>query len=353
MKKVLIFLFTSLLLGNVNAQQWDGSTTTTGDIYRTGDVGIGTTTPVSKLELGSDQWLKFQASSTAGILFREGTHAHTATNVRYGAKMYYDEDDDILRISTMQDYTENVGICLRRTYPRVGIGNYTEDSHIASPLNIKGTSNNAQLEIGNSTTYDGNYIMSYDRVASTYKNLVLRTQSTPTMTLLTNGNVGIGDSSPWARLHLEGNGTQPALYLDGVTRDISYMGNLQIGYWNGTTWTEKMIILSNGNVGIGCTNPQVKLAVNGKIKASEMEITTGPCSDFVFEPDYNLMDLNTLEEYVTNNKHLPKVPSAKEFAENGYSVGEMDDMLLRKIEELTLYIIKQQKEIAELKSKLK
>jgi hypothetical protein len=294
MKKVLIFVSILFFYVSLNAQQWAGSTTTTGNIYRAGNVGIGNTAPVSKLELGNDQWLKFQSSTTAGILFREGTHNHTATNVRYGAKIYYDEDDDMLRISTMQDYTENVGICIRRTYPRVGIGSYTVDSHIASPLNIKGPNSNAQLEIGNSTIYNGNYILSYDRVASAYKNLVIRTTADPTMTFLTNGNVGIG-----------------------------------------------------------CTNPQVKLAVNGTIKATELQITTTPCSDFVFEKGYNLMDLNILEKFVTNNKHLPDVPSAKEFEENGYSVGEMDDILLRKVEELTLYIIQQQKEIEELKSKLK
>jgi hypothetical protein len=66
------------------------------------------------------------------------------------------------------------------------------------------------------------------------------------------------------------------------------------------------------------------------------------------------MDLSELEEFVTNNKHLPEVPSAQEFSEKGvYSISDMDDILLRKVEELTLYIIKQQKEIEELKSKLK
>ncbi len=284
MKKALIFLFFVLLLSNVNAQ-WGGSTTTTGNIYRTGNVGIANTSPVSKLELGSDQWLKFQASTTAGILFREGSNGHTATDVQYGAKIYYDEHDDVLRISTMQNYIENGAIWVKRVYPRVGIGDITSPDQVRSALNVKGSSNDAQLEMGNSATYDGNYIMSYDRVASTYRNLVISTQSNTTMTLLTNGNVGIG-----------------------------------------------------------CTDPQVKLAVDGTIQATELTITTTPCSDFVFEPGYSLMDLNSLEEYVMDKKHLPEVPSAQEFAENGYSVGEMDDLLLRKIEELTLYIIKQQKE---------
>ena len=124
------------------------------------------------------------------------------------------------------------------------------------------------------------------------------------------------------------------------------VGGMWAGYFRGNVFVED-------NVGIGCTNPAVRLAVNGKIKATELEITLAPCSDYVFEKDYNLMNLNDLENYITKNKHLPEVPSAKEFSENGYSVGEMDDILLRKVEELTLYIIKQQKEIEELKSNLR
>ena len=112
----------------------------------------------------------------------------------------------------------------------------------------------------------------------------------------------------------------------------------------------KMTILSNGNVGIGCTSPSVKLAVNGKIQATEVEIKSAPCSDYVFDNDYKLMSLHDLDAYVKVNKHLPEVPSAKEFAADGYSVGQMDDILLRKVEELTLYIIEQNKRIEALEA---
>ena len=90
------------------------------------------------------------------------------------------------------------------------------------------------------------------------------------------------------------------------------------------------------------------LAVNGSINAKEILVTeTVPSSDYVFEEDYPLMPLTELENYVNTKKHLPEVMSAKEFAENGYNLGEMDDVLLRKVEELTLYIIQQQKDIAQ------
>ncbi|NPD84946.1 hypothetical protein HNS38_09265, partial [Lentimicrobium sp. L6] len=101
--------------------------------------------------------------------------------------------------------------------------------------------------------------------------------------------------------------------------------------------------------GIGTENAGThKLAVNGSINAKEILVTeTVPSSDYVFEEDYPLMPLTELENYVNTKKHLPEVMSANEFAENGYNLGEMDDVLLRKVEELTLYIIQQQKDIAQ------
>lgn len=110
-------------------------------------------------------------------------------------------------------------------------------------------------------------------------------------------------------------------------------------------------------VGIGTTNLTAtsgyKLAVDGGILCEEVKVISNvPSADYVFENGYNLRSLNEVEAFVNENKHLPDVPSAKEFKENGYKVGEMDNLLLQKIEELTLYIIEQQKQIDELKSKL-
>lgn len=111
-------------------------------------------------------------------------------------------------------------------------------------------------------------------------------------------------------------------------------------------------IYYSGNVGIGCDNPSVKLAVNGKIQATEVEIKSAPCSDYVFENNYKLMNLSDLENFLKSNKHLPEVPSANEFKEKGCSLGQMDDLLLRKIEELTLYLIELKKENEQLKNAL-
>lgn len=104
-----------------------------------------------------------------------------------------------------------------------------------------------------------------------------------------------------------------------------------------------------GEVGIG-TQPLTgyKLAVNGKIKALEVSITTDGWADYVFEKNYNLKSLEEVEAFIQENKHLPDVPSEAEVLENGIAVGEMSTILLQKIEELTLYLIDQNKRIENL-----
>lgn len=104
-----------------------------------------------------------------------------------------------------------------------------------------------------------------------------------------------------------------------------------------------------GNVGIGTTNPGTwKLAVNGPIRAKEIKVETG-WSDFVFYDNYKLPTLEEVERHIEEKGHLKDIPSAKEVAEDGIFLGEMDSRLLQKIEELTLYTIQQSKEIKELK----
>ena len=104
------------------------------------------------------------------------------------------------------------------------------------------------------------------------------------------------------------------------------------------------IYYNTGKVGVGTSVPDEKLTVKGKIHSEEVIIDLNvPAPDYVFEKNYPLINIEQIESYINENKHLPEIPSAKEIEEKGLSVGEMNMKLLQKIEELTLYIIEQNK----------
>jgi hypothetical protein len=121
----------------------------------------------------------------------------------------------------------------------------------------------------------------------------------------------------------------------------AFAGNVTFpnGVWN-----------EDGNVGIGVFSPKNKLDVNGTIRAKEVKVESG-WADFVFKPDYQLKPLAEVEQFITTNGHLPEIPTEKEVAQNGVSLGEMNAKLLQKVEELTLYLIKQDGEIKSLNKK--
>lgn len=106
-----------------------------------------------------------------------------------------------------------------------------------------------------------------------------------------------------------------------------------------------MVIKQNGNIGIGITNPTEKLSVNGNIKAKKIIATQTGWADYVFDKEYKLMNLKDLSNYIQQHKHLPEIPTTKQIEKEGVDVGTNQALLLKKIEELTLYIIEQQKQM--------
>ncbi len=106
------------------------------------------------------------------------------------------------------------------------------------------------------------------------------------------------------------------------------------------------IIQPNGHIGVGTSAPgDYQMAVEGTIGTRKLKVTqASPWADYVFEPAYQLKSLSQVETFIRENKHLPEVPSAKDVEKNGIDVGETAALLLKKIEELTLYLIDMKKE---------
>lgn len=172
-------------------------------------------------------------------------------------------------------------------------------------------------------------------------------------------NVGIGTTEPNYKLDVNGDihipngysywigsntnaGNMLRLHHNGSEAYIDYLPTLNFRSGLSTTLT----LNQNGTVGIGTTTTgSHKLAVEGSIGAREVRVYLGGWADFVFEKDYKLPSLEEVEEHIKENGHLKDIPSAAEVAQEGVSVGEMNTRLLQKVEELTLYMIEQNKQI--------
>jgi len=189
-------------------------------------------------------------------------------------------------------------------------------------------------------------------------------------TFPSSGNAGIGTSSPSFSLSFGGglsnskialwegtSGGQPVCYGLGVQ---SYQFRLHLDapaarfsfLSDEAGTTELMTILGTGNVGIGTTSPQGKLAVNGYIYSKKVIVTQSGWSDYVFHPGYHLRSLPEVEKFIQKQQHLPDVPSVADVEKDGIDLGDNQATLLRKIEELTLYVIAQDKKLKLLEKQL-
>ncbi|MXV50376.1 hypothetical protein GS399_05275 [Pedobacter sp. HMF7647] len=99
------------------------------------------------------------------------------------------------------------------------------------------------------------------------------------------------------------------------------------------------------NIGTDVVDPAYRLQVNGGIHAKSVKVDLLNWADYVFDPGYKLPSLQSLGDYVRANKHLPDVPDEKEVIKDGIDLGQLNKILLKKIEELTLYLIEKDKEI--------
>ncbi|MFN9864850.1 MAG: hypothetical protein ACK55U_15720, partial [Bacteroidota bacterium] len=155
-----------------------------------------------------------------------------------------------------------------------------------------------------------------------------------------------------------GSGAGAIMFLANGGNMEFFISNASPGPNQNVTWgLPKMLITRNGNVAIGTNNfgGLYKFYVAGKIAAyDEIKVFTNGSSfpDYVFAPDYKLRSLEETEKYIKENSHLPEVPSAADIAKEGMSLNGMSEILLKKVEELTLHLIEMKKENEELKKRL-
>lgn len=344
-----------------------------------GNVGIGTTTPVQKLEVvGSISLGSGSVNSNTTKLFLKNPVGKTWA-LSSGSNMitenyfsiYNWTDNQTTPFFTLSD-NGNIGI--GTTFPTAKlqvIGNISVQGHghfeantdfggaIALTNSSKTGSGAAnQWQIYNMTGPYGNGLNFWAYGNNGYNN-------GSKVTFLDNGNVGIGTATPTANLEISKLNSNLLFDVntDNLCKIVSkgWNANIDIHTFqiNGTENVNQLILNTNGKVGIGTQNPDEMLTVNGTVHATKVRVTATVPADYVFQKyytgkselksDYTMPTLAEIESFTKKNNHLPNIPSAKEMQTNGVDLGEMNNLLLQKVEELTLYAIEQYKELKRLK----
>lgn len=240
-------------------------------------------------------------------------------------------------------------------------GNLFDFRITSNPYGSGGLLNNRSLSlVANENAGD---IAFFSDPGNTASNLVLKS----------SGKVGIGNTSPEYMLDVNGSGYfRSALYAEHQNNqlrivdsddDLVWSLNANLGNFNIRSLTESKIYMHfDGNLSyepFRATSSGVSIGystfIDGDIESKKIKVTATPGSvpDYVFSRDYNLMSLREVEEFIKINSHLPNVPNAKEIESGGQDVGDLQLKLLEKIEELTLYLIDQEKRMKKIEEQLK
>ncbi|RFM27948.1 hypothetical protein DXN05_10400 [Deminuibacter soli] len=163
----------------------------------------------------------------------------------------------------------------------------------------------------------------------------------------TDGTNLYGHARIFAQAANNTNGNAAGKLVLGTRRKYDKIGAGSLWYYG-----DDITIDETGNVGIGTLKPTGKLAVNGILLAKQVKVSQSAANwpDYVFTPGYQLPSLDSVAQYISENKHLPEMPDAKEVETNGQDVGKVQQLMLKKMEEMTLYMIDMQKRIDRLEN---
>jgi hypothetical protein len=204
-----------------------------------------------------------------------------------------------------------------------------------------------------------------DLVEEIYLLSTLTAESPVTIRTKVAGNPGVGARNP---LYLDaanyGSNSSAIVFtknnnntvLAHIATDINANGGSNLYMISGNSDAPIFLNPYGGTVGVGTTTipASYKMIVDGKVGVRKLVVSQLPAwADYVFAPSYNLLPLQDLETYIKQHQHLPDVPSASEVAANGIDLGDNQTILLKKVEELTLYLIEQNKRIQQLEQELK
>lgn len=342
MKIRTIVSVTFLLIGYFTLAQFIQSPTNGSNTYFSGgNVGIGISSPTKTFDVRGDI-INGQISSTIygdntiegrGAVLRLKSYGNAITSFNQWT-LYSHTTNGNLYFRSESESSSAVDHVTFQSNGKVGIGTGAPGMALDVEENANG---NTGIEVTN--TNSGNLARSA---------ISLGNGSSGHSTYLLSTSANYTGISTWQNSGVLGTDSQKlnGLVLRSATGGIRFQpGGI----------ADKIVFEDNGYVGIGTTSPDEKLTVAGNIHAQEVKVTigagTGP--DYVFEPDYNLPTLESIETFIKSEKHLPEIPSAYEMEENGVQLGEMNMLLLKKIEELTLYVIEQNKRIEKLEDNSK